>query len=240
MDPGKALNFQTFPHQNGHTPVHQEGNRPQHAHSRAGSQSMPRQNNRYARKNSQGGNSNIYTPGPDYDDPANCAEEDQYRSRYTRVNSLGGSLYGGAAEYDDPANCAEEDQYGSQYQPYGAPCDHYGSRKSIVSRNPNAQNNGGVTTVGNGSPEPPPPPPPPRNHDQQGNGSFNDSKESNEISEAECDRDQLPRNYAVRAPHHKDPRSTEEMRKLIDRNEAEPRLQTANAGQLTAHHTMAV
>lgn len=53
------------------------------------------------------------------------------RSRYTRVNSLGGSLYGGAAEYDDPANCAEEDQYGSQYQPYGAPCDHYGSRKSI-------------------------------------------------------------------------------------------------------------
>lgn len=67
---------------------------------------------------------------------------------------------------------------------------------SLVSRNPNAQNNGGVTTVGNGSPEPPPPPPPPRNHDQQGNGSFNDSKESNEISEAECDRDQLPRNYA--------------------------------------------
>lgn len=37
----------------------------------------------------------------------------------------------------------------------------------------------------NGSPEPPPPPP--RNHDP----SFNDSKDSNEISEAECDRDQL-------------------------------------------------
>lgn len=36
--------------------------------------------------------------------------------RYTRVNSQGGSLYGGGPEYDDPANCApEEDQYGSQY-----------------------------------------------------------------------------------------------------------------------------
>lgn len=38
----------------------------------------------------------------------------------------------------------------------------------------------------NGSPEPPAPPP--RNHDTS-NSSFNDSKESNEISEAECDRD---------------------------------------------------
>lgn len=45
----------------------------------------------------------------------------------------------------------------------------------------------------NGSPEPPPPPP--RNHDMS-NSSFNDSKESNEISEAECDRDHGPRgNY---------------------------------------------
>lgn len=37
--------------------------------------------------------------------------------RYTRVNSQGGSLYGGPGpEYDDPANCApEDDQYGSQY-----------------------------------------------------------------------------------------------------------------------------
>ncbi|ENN75860.1 hypothetical protein YQE_07589, partial [Dendroctonus ponderosae] len=37
------------------------------------------------------------------------------------------------------------------------------------------------------SSSPEPPPPPPRNHDP----SFNDSKDSNEISEAECDRDQL-------------------------------------------------
>lgn len=44
----------------------------------------------------------------------------------------------------------------------------------------------------NGSPEPPPPPP--RNHDAS-NSSFNDSKESNEISEAECDRDHPRGNY---------------------------------------------
>lgn len=36
--------------------------------------------NRYARKNSQGGQSSIYSPAPEYDDPANCAEEDQYVS----------------------------------------------------------------------------------------------------------------------------------------------------------------
>lgn len=104
MDPTKAMNFQTFPHQNGHTgPGHATmGPPPGHVHSRSGSQSMvanlhhfnvsseiqilfiffrfqPRQN-RYARKNSQGGQSSIYTPAPEYDDPANCAEEDQYVS----------------------------------------------------------------------------------------------------------------------------------------------------------------
>lgn len=52
---------------------------------------------------------------------------------------------------------------------------------------------GSTRNPGNGSPEPPPPPP--RNHDMS-NSSFNDSKESNEISEAECDRDHGPRgNY---------------------------------------------
>ena len=39
---------------------------------------------------------------------------------------------------------------------------------------------------GNSSPEPPPPPP--RNHDPNSSGTTaNDSKESNEMSEAECD-----------------------------------------------------
>uniref|UniRef100_A0A182K7K5 Down syndrome cell adhesion molecule n=1 Tax=Anopheles christyi TaxID=43041 RepID=A0A182K7K5_9DIPT len=189
MDPTKAMNFQTFPHQNGMGGPGHMGTMgssmamqvPSHVHSRSGSQSMPRKN-RYARKNSQGGQSSIYTPAPEYDDPANCAEEDQYR-RYTRINSQGGSLYcGPGPEYDDPANCApEDDQYGSQYGGnYGTPYEHYGSRGSVGRRSV-------------GSPEPPPPPP--RNHDTS-NSSFNDSKESNEISEAECDRDNGPRgNY---------------------------------------------
>ncbi|XP_054740542.1 cell adhesion molecule Dscam2 isoform X9 [Anastrepha obliqua] len=200
MDPTKAMNFQTFPHQNGHAPGPGHAGtmgppgHPGHVHSRSGSQSMPRAN-RYARKNSQGGQSSIYTPAPEYDDPANCAEEDQYR-RYTRVNSQGGSLYSGPGpEYDDPANCApEEDQYGSQYGgPYGTPYDHYGSRGSMGRRSV-----GSARNPGNGSPEPPPPPP--RNHDMS-NSSFNDSKESNEISEAECDRDHGPRgNYGETKP----------------------------------------
>lgn len=200
---------------------------------------MPRAN-RHQRKNSQGGQSSIYTPAPEYDDPANCAEEDQYR-RYTRVNSQGGSLYSGPGpEYDDPANCApEEDQYGSQYGgPYGQPYDHYGSRGSMGRRSI-----GSARNPGNGSPEPPPPPP--RNHDMS-NSSFNDSKESNEISEAECDRDHGPRgNYGAvkRSPQPKDQRTTEEMRKLIERNETGPKqlqLQQANGAGFTAYDTMAV
>ncbi|KAM7342887.1 Down syndrome cell adhesion molecule 1 isoform 17-T19 [Cochliomyia hominivorax] len=247
MDPTKAMNFQTFPHQNGHAPPGHAGTmgppgHPGHMHSRSGSQSMPRAN-RYARKNSQGGQSSIYTPAPEYDDPANCAEEDQYR-RYTRVNSQGGSLYSGPGpEYDDPANCApEEDQYGSQYGgPYGTPYDHYGSRGSMGRRSV-----GSTRNPGNGSPEPPPPPP--RNHDMS-NSSFNDSKESNEISEAECDRDHGPRgNYGEdtkdavkRSPMHKDQRTTEEMRKLIERNEAGPKqLQQQSGAGFTAYDTMAV
>ncbi|XP_054089356.1 cell adhesion molecule Dscam2 isoform X49 [Zeugodacus cucurbitae] len=247
MDPTKAMNFQTFPHQNGHAPGPGHAGtmgppgHPGHVHSRSGSQSMPRAN-RYARKNSQGGQSSIYTPAPEYDDPANCAEEDQYR-RYTRVNSQGGSLYSGPGpEYDDPANCApEEDQYGSQYGgPYGTPYDHYGSRGSMGRRSV-----GSARNPGNGSPEPPPPPP--RNHDMS-NSSFNDSKESNEISEAECDRDHGPRgNYGAvkRSPLQKDQRTTEEMRKLIESrrplNETGPKqLQQQSGAGFTAYDTMAV
>lgn len=242
MDPTKAMNFQTFPHQNGMGGPGHMGTMgssmamqvPNHVHSRSGSQSMPRQN-RYARKNSQGGQSSIYTPAPEYDDPANCAEEDQYR-RYTRIGSQGGSLYcGPGPEYDDPANCApEEDQYGSQYGGnYGTPYDHYGSRGSVGRRSV-------------GSPEPPPPPP--RNHDTS-NSSFNDSKESNEISEAECDRDNGPRgNYGepAEAPTAKsaDALAAEETEKLLKRNEIKPKYAkqaAAPAGSgLTAYDTMAV
>ena len=78
---------------------------------------------------------------------------------------------------------AEEDQYGHPYS------QHYGG--SIGRRNSGSLKN---MTQMNGSPEPPPPPPPRNN--ETSNSSFNDSKESNEISEAECDRDNGPRgNY---------------------------------------------
>ncbi|XP_054003646.1 cell adhesion molecule Dscam2 isoform X1 [Hylaeus anthracinus] len=210
MDPTKAMQFQTFPHPgNGHSgtmgpPVGHPTNAS--AHSRSGSQSMPRQNGRYSRVPSQGGGSgthNVFSP-----------------------------------EYDDPANCApEEDQYGSQYGQYGAPYDHYGSRGSVGRRSVGSARNIPMS----GSPEPPPPPP--RNHDQN-NSSFNDSKESNEISEAECDRDQLVnRNYGVNA-RGKDGMTTEEMRKLIERNEA-PSRQTGpghggHGGLLTPYDTVAV
>ncbi|XP_018394808.1 PREDICTED: Down syndrome cell adhesion molecule-like protein Dscam2 [Cyphomyrmex costatus] len=213
MDPSKAMQFQTFPHPgNGHSgtmgpPVGHPTNAS--AHSRSGSQSMPRQNGRYSRVPSQGGGSgthNVFSP-----------------------------------EYDDPANCApEEDQYGSQYGQYGAPYDHYGSRGSVGRRSVGSARNLPIS----GSPEPPPPPP--RNHQDQNNSSFNDSKESNEISEAECDRDQLVnRNYGVNA-RGKDGMTTEEMRKLIERkpNEA-PGRQTGgphggHGGLLTPYDTVAV
>ncbi|XP_072765901.1 Down syndrome cell adhesion molecule 1 isoform X44 [Anoplolepis gracilipes] len=211
MDPSKAMQFQTFPHPgNGHSgtmgpPVGHPTNAS--AHSRSGSQSMPRQNGRYSRVPSQGGGSgthNVFSP-----------------------------------EYDDPANCApEEDQYGSQYGQYGAPYDHYGSRGSVGRRSVGSARNIPISN----SPEPPPPPP--RNHQDQNNSSFNDSKESNEISEAECDRDQLVnRNYGVNA-RGKDGMTTEEMRKLIERNEA-PGRQTGSphgghGGLLTPYDTVAV
>ncbi|XP_057660494.1 cell adhesion molecule Dscam2 isoform X15 [Diorhabda carinulata] len=198
MDPTKALQFQTFPHPHSGTIGPSGMTTPHGLHSRNGSQSMPRQNrNRYDRVGSQG-NGSIYSPGPEYDDPANCAPEDE--------------------------------QYGSQYGGYGAPYDQYGSRGSIGRRSLGSLR----IPPGNSSPEPPPPPP--RNHDP----SFNDSKDSNEISEAECDRDQLinSRTYGVMRGNSKDGMTHEEMRKLIERNETG---QTCSAnGGLSAYDTMAV
>ncbi|XP_031786534.1 Down syndrome cell adhesion molecule-like protein Dscam2 isoform X10 [Nasonia vitripennis] len=205
MDPSKAMQFQTFPHPaNGHSGTmgpavgHPTNSS---AHSRSGSQSMPRQNGgRYSRVPSQGGstggNTNIFTP-----------------------------------EYDDPANCApEEDQYGSQYGQYGAPYDHYGSRGSVGRRSVGSLRNLPVSN----SPEPPPPPP--RNHDQN-NSSFNDSKESTDINDQD-DRDQLIRNYGA---HGKDVKAAEEMRKLIERNEATKQSSFGNhAGLLAPYDTVAV
>ncbi|XP_039751105.1 Down syndrome cell adhesion molecule-like protein Dscam2 isoform X4 [Pararge aegeria] len=226
MDPSKAI---AFPH---HHPSHagtlaHPHQHPHHpAHSRAGSQSMPRANSRYARKNSQGGQSAIYSTAPEYDDPATCAEEDQYRARYSRP------MYACGPEYDEPACCAPEDE---QYTgAYGTPySDHYGSRPSI-----------GTRKCGS-SPEPPPPPPRnANNNDNNCSSSFNESKDSNEISEAECDQ---PRNYPedVRAHTAKDGLHSDEMRKLIDRKQPEantpiPQQAVHGRGGLTAYDTVAV
>ncbi|PNF13800.1 hypothetical protein B7P43_G12441, partial [Cryptotermes secundus] len=206
MDPNKAMQFQTFPHQNGHERTHSGTIGPMgpggvagngHIHQRSGSQSMPRANGRYSRVANQNGAAN-FAPGPEYDDPANCAPE--------------------------------EDQYGSQYGQYGAPYDHYGSRGSVSRRSVGSARNLPLS----GSPEPPPPPP--RNHDPN-SSSFNDSKESNEISEAECDRDQLVnRNYGVNVRANNKDLTTEEMRKLIERNEAGHQ----NGLTVTPYDTLAV
>ncbi|XP_014244473.1 Down syndrome cell adhesion molecule-like protein Dscam2 isoform X46 [Cimex lectularius] len=191
MDPSKAMQFQTFPHQNGHCGTLGPGGVGTNVHHRSGSQSMPR-NGRYSRV----GPNSTFSP-----------------------------------EYDDPANCTEDDPYGSQYTPYGAPYDHYSSRNSLGRRSVGSARN--LTLAG--SPEPPPPPP--RNHDA--NSSANDSKESNEMSEAECDRDMANRNYQVSTRNNsKDGMTTEEMRKLIERNEGGP--QQFQNGGLTAYDTVAV
>ncbi|XP_064072189.1 cell adhesion molecule Dscam1 isoform X35 [Vanessa tameamea] len=222
MDPSKAI---AFPHHHpshagtlAHPHPHPHPHHP--AHSRAGSQSMPRANSRYARKNSQGGQSAIYSTAPEYDDPATCAEEDQYRARYSRP------MYACGPEYDEPACCAPEDE---QYTgAYGTPySDHYGSRPSIGTRKC-------------GSPEPPPPPPRNANTENNCSSSFNESKDSNEISEAECDQ---PRNYPVRAHTAKDGLHSDEMRKLIDRPESNtpiPQQAVHGRGGLTAYDTVAV
>ncbi|CAH2076527.1 unnamed protein product, partial [Iphiclides podalirius] len=218
MDPSKALAFPHHHPSHAGTLAHPHPHHP--AHSRAGSQSMPRANSRYARKNSQGGQSAIYSTAPEYDDPATCAEEDQYRARYSRP------MYACGPEYDEPACCAPEDE---QYTgAYGTPySDHYGSRPSI-----------GTRKCG-GSPEPPPPPPRNANNDNNCSSSFNESKDSNEISEAECDQ---PRNYPVRAHTTKDGLHSEEMRKLIDRPEANTPIpqQAVHGRGLTAYDTVAV
>nr|XP_024214159.1 Down syndrome cell adhesion molecule-like protein Dscam2 isoform X8 [Halyomorpha halys] len=194
MDPSKAMQFQTFPHQNGHCGTLGPGNGTTTAHHRSGSQSMPR-NGRYSRA----GVNSTFSP-----------------------------------EYDDPANCTEDDPYGSQYTPYGAPYDHYSSRNSLGRRSVGSPRNLPIS----GSPEPPPPPP--RNHDNS--SSANESKESNEMSEAECDRDQLlNRSYPVSTRNNsKDGMTTEEMRKLIERNTNEGGPQQFQNGGLTAYDTVAV
>lgn len=84
------------------------------------------------------------------------------------------------------ANCHPEDDQYRYAGSYGNPYDGSMERRSIGSLK---------NTQLSGSPEPPPPPPPRTNNNETSNSSFNDSKESNEISEAECDRDMNQSRY---------------------------------------------
>ncbi|XP_022176407.1 Down syndrome cell adhesion molecule-like protein Dscam2 isoform X49 [Myzus persicae] len=146
--------------------------------------------------------------------------------RYSRV---GGANSMFSPEYDDPANMGDE--YGSQYGQYGAPYEQYESRASMAGRSI-------------GSPEPPPPPP--RNHDpnvSNTSNEANDSKDSNQISEAECDQHQQPATQSYGAHlkgNTKDGMTTEELRKLIERNEAPAGQQRLQSGGLTTYDTVAV
>ncbi|XP_050054053.1 cell adhesion molecule Dscam2 isoform X23 [Aphis gossypii] len=146
--------------------------------------------------------------------------------RYSRV---GGANSMFSPEYDDPANMGDE--YGSQYGQYGAPYEQYESRASMAGRSI-------------GSPEPPPPPP--RNHDpnvSNTSNEANDSKDSNQISEAECDQHQQSATQSYGAHlkgNTKDGMTTEELRKLIERNEAPAGQQRLQSGGLTTYDTMAV
>ncbi|XP_042237814.1 Down syndrome cell adhesion molecule-like protein Dscam2 isoform X50 [Homarus americanus] len=131
--------------------------------------------------------------------------------------------------YDDPARSDEEsDQYGGSTYSGGGP---YARAIDSVSQSGTAKRlmNRGSTSgsTGHGSPEPPPPPPP-RNGDLPLDSSglasslndSNNSTASNQFSEAECDHDLVQRNYGVKAT-----KSTEEMRKLLDKNEAAAHIQ---------------
>ncbi|KAK3862534.1 hypothetical protein Pcinc_031611 [Petrolisthes cinctipes] len=232
MDPQQAgNNFQTFPYQNGH------GSQQNFVNSPA-SRSMPRHGsgNYYscvAGEYGSGGppSSTYYStvPGdmtssrmsnstfsPTYDDPARSDEEsDQY----------GGSTYSGGGPYARAIDSVS--QSGTAKRLNGGPYP-VGAAAPVPMWGKHFLNRGSTSgSAGQGSPEPPPPPPP-RNGDlpldSSGLGSSlndsNNSTASNQFSEAECDHDLVQRNYGVKAT-----KSTEEMRKLLDKNEAAAHIQ---------------
>nr|AEC50084.1 down syndrome cell adhesion molecule [Pacifastacus leniusculus] len=216
MDPQQAgNNFQTFPYQNGH------GSQQNFVNSPA-SRSMPPSSTYYSTvpgdmTASRMSNS---TFSPTYDDPARSDEEsDQY----------GGSTYSGGGPYaraiDSVSQSGTAKRLNGGPLPGAAPSGHFWSKgyahKFLMNRGSTSG------SAGHGSPEPPPPPPP-RNGDlpldSSGLGSSlndsNNSTASNQFSEAECDHDLVQRNYGVKAT-----KSTEEMRKLLDKNEAAAHIQ---------------
>ncbi|XP_050693602.1 cell adhesion molecule Dscam2-like isoform X49 [Eriocheir sinensis] len=157
---------------------------------------------------------------PTYDDPARSDEEsDQY----------GGSTYSGGGPYaraiDSVSQSGTAKRLNVGVFPGTASFGFYWPQSSHRGYIMNRGSTSG--SAGQGSPEPPPPPPP-RNGDlpldSSGLGSSlndsNNSTASNQFSEAECDHDLVQRNYGVKAT-----KSTEEMRKLLDKNEAAAHIQ---------------
>ncbi|XP_045126170.1 Down syndrome cell adhesion molecule-like protein Dscam2 isoform X10 [Portunus trituberculatus] len=249
MDPQQAgNNFQTFPYQNGH------GSQQNFVNSPA-SRSMPRHGsgNYYScvsgdyncgHAPNEGhqprhGSGNYYScvageygsGGPPSSTYYSTVPGDMTTSRMSNNSAF-------SPTYDDPARSDEEsDQYGGSTYSGGGP---YARAIDSVSQSGTAKRlmNRGSTSgsAGQGSPEPPPPPPP-RNGDlpldSSGLGSSlndsNNSTASNQFSEAECDHDLVQRNYGekhnVQANPVKATKSTEEMRKLLDKNEAAAHIQ---------------
>ncbi|XP_065563443.1 cell adhesion molecule Dscam1-like isoform X11 [Artemia franciscana] len=221
MDPGlpsgqmQGMNpqqFQTMPHSSGMNGGQMDSN---FIHQRNASQSMPRQQAHLAVAPQRPADF-----GPQYDDPANC-EDPGYQ--YAQTQS----------------------QYGGQSVTYDQPSDAYGTRS-----NPSMRRSVGGPAAGTGRmilppyPEPPAPPtrgisqqqptnnyvnssmyssnqfpPPPPSTADLSTSSNNDSGIT-EGSEPDNDRDQLINRGGLMKPGSRDALTTEEMRKLIEKNEA--------------------
>ncbi|XP_068224083.1 cell adhesion molecule Dscam1 isoform X5 [Palaemon carinicauda] len=168
------------------------------------------------------------TFSPTYDDPARSDEESDH---------YGGSTYSGGGPYARAIDSVSQSGTAKRmimligHIQDGGPNPKVTSNGQPASRTKKRRffmNRGSTSgSAGQGSPEPPPPPPP-RNGDlpldSSGLGSSlndsNNSTASNQFSEAECDHDLVQRNYGVKAT-----KSTEEMRKLLDKNEAAAHIQ---------------
>ncbi|KAB7494491.1 hypothetical protein Anas_07291, partial [Armadillidium nasatum] len=234
VDPAQAANnFQTFPHQNGHGSGGPFPN--------SNSRSMPR----HGSGNYYSCVSGDYACGHSSHEGAGTESNHQPRHgsgnylflRQWRIwtwRNLAASMMSNSTfspTYDDPARSDEEsDQYGGSTYSGGGP---YARAIDSVSQSGTAKRANSIRNSshgGQGSPEPPPPPPP-RTCDMP-ESSLNDSNNStssNQYSEAECDHDLVQRNYGVKTM-----KNTEEMRKLLDKNEATTRLQNGGLKMLNS------
>ncbi|XP_076062140.1 Down syndrome cell adhesion molecule 1 isoform X8 [Oratosquilla oratoria] len=256
MDPHQqGNNFQTFPHQNGHGSQHfgnSPASRSMPRHGSGNYYSCVAGDYTCGHTPNEGhqprhGSGNYYSCVSGEYGPGGRPPSSTYYSTVPGDMSSDMSNSTFSPTYDDPARSDEEsDQYGGSTYSGGGP---YARAIDSVSQSGTAKrmseclqqqrnnifikyqdaNRGGN---GQGSPEPPPPPPPPRNsdlppHETTALGSSlndsNNSTASNQFSEAECDHDLVQRNYGV-----KHTKSTEEMRKLLDKNEAAAHVQNGS------------